>query len=118
MSNWRLGGVAPGQLFVVHAQDFGRVGHCWMKGRLKDGDLIMSIGLSGDCFWTYCLVENHSTNMYGRQQYRLIKESSFGAYTIGELYGFQPTDREAHLLQAGEYVTLEADRRMLWAREA
>lgn len=105
----RLGGVHTGELYVIRPEDFGRVGNCWMKGRLKDGDLIIATGHSGDCFWTYCLVEHGSVNVEGRQLYKVIPESSFGAYVLGEPYPSQPTEREVHLLLAGESVPLDAD---------
>lgn len=105
----RLGGVHTGQLFTVRPEDFGRVGNCWMRGRLKEGDLIFSMGHSGDCFWTYCLVEHDVFTVHGQGLYKLIPESSFGAYVLGELYPSQPTDREVHLLLAGEGIPLDAD---------
>jgi hypothetical protein len=89
-----------------------------MKGRLKDGDLAMCIKHSGDCFWYYQLVDNDFSfypqfdiDKKLRRGYRLIKESNFGAYTLGDAYEFQPTDREFHLLMAGERTALEADKR-------
>jgi hypothetical protein len=107
---WNDGGIRAGQLFLVHKCHFDRVGNCWMKGRLLEGDLIISIKHSGDSFWDYQLVEHNTIKPPTYQRgYRLIPQSTFGAYTMGDLYKFQPTDREMHLLMAGEYITLSAD---------
>jgi hypothetical protein len=46
----RTGGVRVGQLFIIRREDFGRVGHCWMKDRLLEADLVISVAHSGDCF--------------------------------------------------------------------
>lgn len=107
---WRAGGAFHGQIVHIQQQDFDRVGNCWMKGRLLEGDLAMVIQHSGDCFWTYQLVEHHTVNGSTRKRgYRLIPESSFGAYVLGTPYEYQPTTREMHLLMAGEYISMEAD---------
>ena len=112
--NWRTGDVKPGHLVKIDPTDFGRIGHCWMRGRLHDGDLAMAVSLSGDCFWTYMLVRHdysifHPATKFIVPGYKLIKESSFGAYVMGTPYQFQPSEREFHLLMAGEDVSLQEE---------
>jgi hypothetical protein len=85
-----------------------------MKGRLLDGDLAMAVRWSGDCFWYYRLIEFSPNRRFGdgpykgQCVYRLIAGSEFGAYVIGAPYELQPTDREKHLLLAGESIGLAA----------
>ena len=101
----RTGGVRVGQLFIIRREDFGRVGHCWMKGRLLEADLIISVAHSGDCFWTYQLVKRTET-VAGVSVYMVIPGATFGAYVLGEPLTVQPTEAEAHLLLAGQLVPL------------
>jgi hypothetical protein len=98
----RTGGHHQGLIVRLSAEDNERVGHCWMEGRLKDGDLAMAIEQSGDCFWDYQLLEKDAVG------YRLIKESEFSAYVLGKKHEYQPSPREVRLLLAGESVALEA----------
>lgn len=109
MNDWRTDEHYPGLLLVIAEKDFSRVGNCWMKGRLKVGDLILCMKHAGDCFWKYAIVENHFTlASTGRQGYLLVAASAFGAYTLGTPYEFQPTTREFHLLMAGETISLDS----------
>jgi len=108
--NWRDGGHYQGLIVRIGPDDLDRVGSCWMKGRLLVGDLAMAISGSGDCFWNYQLVQNNAyLGRSGKKGFRLIPESQFGAYVLGTPLEFQPTNRERHLLLAGEHITLEAD---------
>ena len=115
MSAWRTDGHFPGLILVLAAQDMDRVGHCWMKGRLLVGDLVMCLSHAGDCFWRYCIVGHEhpldpfSDHEYYGDGYRLIRCTEFGSYTIGSRYKWQPNEREFHLLMAGERVTLESE---------
>lgn len=106
MNEWRSGGHYPGLILKISEKDFDRVGACWMKGRLKVNDLVMAIAHSGDCFWTYMLVDDRYTSAKNQRLYFLIKESSFGAYVLGTHYTVQPSEREFHLLMAGEKIPL------------
>ena len=81
-----------------------------MRGRLKEGDLAMCTKLTGDCFWDYVLVrpnispvESH-VGPTGKQVYKAILGSRFGAYTLGTPHTWQPTERQFHWLMAGESV--------------
>lgn len=104
-------------LVSLSPKDFSRVGHCWMRDRLLDGDLAMVLSHAGDAFWDYVLVEHGSWIRHGKENrhgYRLIGESRFGAYVLGTPFKYQPTEREYHLLVAGigqdfGWVALEAD---------
>lgn len=79
-----------------------------MAGRLKVGDLVAVKRLAGDCFFEYQLVEGGSwmqlaANL-GLPAYRICEGGAFGAYEMGELLPQQPSEREWHLLMAGETV--------------
>jgi hypothetical protein len=99
--SWRTGDHYQGLVIRITNDDLDRVGQCWMRGRLREGDLAMAIRHCGDCFWEYQLIECASNGC------KLIPQSEFGAYVLGMKYPIQPTKREAHLLLAGERVTLE-----------
>jgi hypothetical protein len=40
---WRSGNHSVGLIVQIESRDFDRVGYCWMKGRLIEGDLAMAI---------------------------------------------------------------------------
>jgi hypothetical protein len=93
--------------------DLARVGNCWMKGRLLVDDLAMAISHSGDCFFNYELLDSFLHYGGGQEMrvgYRRIPGSRFGAYTLGVAHEFQPSEREFHLLMAGENVSFESQR--------
>lgn len=96
-----------GQVVKISEEDFSRVGNCWMKGRLLPGDLAMAVAHSGDCFYTYNLLE-HEFYLYknGKSEkgYKLAEGAKFGAYVLGKEYEVQPNMKEYHLLMAGESV--------------
>jgi hypothetical protein len=104
----RTGGVKAGDIIEIKKADFSRVGNCWMRGRLKKGDLAIAIQQSGDCFWTYALLKHDSVDIRNRPLYQIIPEARFGAYVLGTPYPYQPTEREGHLLLAGEMIPLSA----------
>lgn len=102
----------PGMLLLLNEKDLKRVGNCWMKGRLMLEDLVMCLKNTGDSFYEYCLVEHHVVLHQGNKEgigYKAILESKFSAYSLSTPYYIQPTEREAHLLVAGEQTHLEAD---------
>jgi hypothetical protein len=109
MNDWRTGSHYPGLVLKLDSLDLSRVGNCWMKGRLHKDDLIICIGHSGDCFWTYELVDYGShISVPGREgtypSYCRIPASSFGAYVLGSPHTEQPSIREFHLFMAGEHT--------------
>lgn len=105
-SNWNTGGHYPGLVLVLREEDFAQVSNCWMKGRLKAGELIMCTKHAGDYFWYYALLEHVGKNTHNKEIYKLNLRSEFGAYVLGETTSYQPTHREFHLLMAEEQVCM------------
>lgn len=102
---WNTGGHYAGLVVKIMGKDFGRVGNCWMKNRLLNGDLAVCISHAGDCFWEYELLDvgsyyDERLNVY--QGYRRIAGSRFGAYVLGEAYMYQPTEEEFYTLMYGD----------------
>jgi hypothetical protein len=98
MRDWG-GSAVPGVLYRVrHEADTQRVGHCWMRGRLKAGDLVLCMAHAGDHFYDYILVEEYANGLKG------LPNSRFGAYQLGERDKIELTAREFHLLAAGEFI--------------
>jgi hypothetical protein len=108
VGRWRTGGVQVNAVYRVSKKDLGRVGNCWMKGRLLVGDLVMPLEHAGDCFYTYQLLEGGNTrgettvNVKGEHSYRICEGVTFGAYAMGTLIAEQPNIREYHLLMVGQ----------------
>lgn len=67
-----------GKLWRINNPDSVRVGDCFLKGRLKKGDLFLCIAHSGDCFQHYIYVEEYSNCLIGNPKWR------FGSYGIGD----------------------------------
>ena len=51
-----------------------RIGDCWMRGRLKKGDLVLCVDHTGDGFHDYILLE------VGMNFIKAVSGSRFGAY--------------------------------------
>ena len=102
MRQWR-GGAKVGAVYDIGERM--SVGYCFMRGRIKDGDIAMVVAHSGDCFYTYQIIrtENVTDGATGRRIYK-AEGPRFGAYAGGELHDWQPNDVEFHLLMAGERV--------------
>ncbi len=77
-----------------------RVGNCWAKGRLREGDLLLCEEHSGDCFYNYWLIDAPATNVNGDRVCTLIPEK-IGAYTLGQMVT-RLSSRDFHLLLAGD----------------
>jgi hypothetical protein len=111
-----------GVILRLSKQSNSRVGNCWMAGRIIDGDLALNLGASGDCFHNYALLRQGSPTRWKDtglfvSEYSIIEGGLFGAYEgVGIAYEFQPTNREMHLLMAGEYVQLESEAQARIAR--
>lgn len=108
-NEWRTGGARIGKVYRVLPSDLGRVGNCWMRGRLREGDLVTPISHSGDCFWQWQLINGEGPFTYHARGavgpgFKINAGVRFGGYCMGELLAHQPTDREYHLLMAGETV--------------
>ena len=39
-----------GKVFLLDKSDNGRVGHHWMRGRILNGDVVLCVKHTGDCF--------------------------------------------------------------------
>lgn len=97
------GNLAQGNLILVTSEeDCQRVGNCWMKGRLRVGDVIMVIEHSGDCFYDFCLVEVYSNSI------KALTGTQFGAYSLGKPLKWQPSDAERRVLFRDDIVRTEA----------
>lgn len=112
--SWSTGGVRAGQVFTVTAADNGRIGHCWMAGRLRDGDLVMAVQHSGDGFWDYVLLDRGFLMSRGAgrstaQGTQAILNSRFGAYVLGERTNIVVGMTEFNQLMEGQKLVLEAD---------
>lgn len=103
-----------GEVFYVEDPAIANLSVCgWMKGRLLKGDLVMSTGKSsGPHVPEFVILEGPVTMGDGplkdRRCYRRATEAQpFHAYGIGgPKFEWQPTEREFHLLMAGEYAPL------------
>lgn len=88
MNNWRDGGVDIGDMRVLNGAFEDRLGHCWARGRLKQGDILVAIRHSGDCFHDYLLLEPSVGSIDGKPTLFLRPiPVPFGAYTLGEPIG-------------------------------
>lgn len=98
MRKWNAGNFV-GRIYKLDATDMTRVGDCWMRGRLKVGDLALCIHQSGDCFFNYILLESTLNSIRG------IPQSKFGSYCFGgEMMDWEPTEDEIKILHSGEYM--------------
>lgn len=103
---WRTGAQAR-VVYEVQAHEVTHVGNCWMKGRLRACDLVTAISHAGDCFDQYQLLEGgeyRTTGSNGLNAYSIAKGARFGAYVFSTPHKRQPTEREWHLMMAGEIV--------------
>lgn len=82
-----------------------RVGSCWAKGRLREGDLLLCEQHAGDCFYNYWLIDARSVNINGDLVCKLVLEC-IGAYTLGKIVTTL-SSRDYHLLLAGETVDIK-----------
>lgn len=83
------GGIETGDIVRLDTGDFeGRLGHCWARGRLKQGDLIVAVQHAGDYFFDYLLVDHTAVVDGGKPTLRLSPVPlTFGAYTLGRVVG-------------------------------
>lgn len=97
--SWGEGAIIGKLYRLVESADLDRVGHCSMRGNLKINDLILCIKHAGDCFYNYILIKEFEKGL------KSIPKSEFGAYTIGIPVNIKLTDKEFHLLCAGEFIS-------------
>lgn len=98
-----------GKLYILSESDLSRVGDSWMRGRLRAGDVVLCIAHTGDCFNDYLLVVSIYNGLFS------VKESRFGAYTLGTLLEWQPSNAECTYLLSGVHVTNGIDEHPLHA---
>lgn len=93
-----------GRLFRVNNPNTIRVGHCFMRGRIKHGDLVLCVAHTGDWFQDYIFVAEYENGWKGLPNYR------FGSYGIGdaERLDLILKDSQIELLKEGELVPKEA----------
>jgi len=107
MGNWRDGGVDIGDLFVLNGEFEHRLGHGWARGRLKQGDVLVAIRHSGDCFHDYLLLDPSKIVSGGKTMLRLVPVATpFGSYTLGDPIGTLP-QRQLGLALAGEEFMID-----------
>lgn len=82
-----------GKLWRIRNPDSVRIGHCFLAGRLKEGDLFLCTRHSGDCYQTYIYVEEFDNCLISKPEW------SFGSYRIG--------DAECIDLKEGEFTKLK-----------
>jgi len=83
-----------------------RLGHTWAQGRLREGDLLLCLGQSGDCFHDWLLLD-HSVGTKPEPNggptptlFLRTVPAPLGAYTMG---------RAVHRLTAGQLRELIDD---------
>lgn len=94
-------GADIGSIYIFSQEDIDNysVGDCWMKTRLKPGDICMCIKHSGDCFNTYILLEDKGNGIKG------ISGSAFGAYVLcSDPLKWRPSEEEYEALVNDDYV--------------
>lgn len=98
------GSAKIGTIYKLNERDGDRVGNCWAKGRLLEGDYLLCIDKSGDCFYDYLLLEvTNYANRDGSQLKAVMQK--LGAYQIGVEMAHLDEDEFQQLL-AGEKVDL------------
>lgn len=107
MDNWRTGGIDIGDMRRLTGEFESRLGHSWVRGRLKHGDILVAIAHSGDCFHDYLLL-NHSrvTRAGAKQLYLDPVPHSFGAYTLGEPMG-RLGSKQLDLIMTGQDIMID-----------
>lgn len=96
--DWREGAELGALYRITDSTDRGRVGCCWMAGRLRVGDTMLCVRHSGDCFYQYILVEVLGNGIRG------IPQSEFGAYVFGDRVDLALTPEEIAALKNGQFV--------------
>ena len=90
-----------GHLWRLKDPETVRVGHCFLRGRLKANDLFLGVAHSGDCFQSYIYIDDYTNCMVGRPHW------TFGAYGIGDAEEVPLQDGEFQVLRDGGRVEKE-----------
>jgi len=85
-----------GVLWQINNPDSVYVGDCFLKGRLKKGDLFLCTGHTGDCFQDYMFVKEYGNGL------KAFPEWTFGSYGIGDSTKFKLFEGELELLKNGK----------------
>jgi hypothetical protein len=94
-----------GTIYKLQSSDPTRVGNCWAKGRLKEGDHLLCVAKSGDCFYDYVLLETTDYSNRPGVDIRPVS-SKLGAYQIG-MPVTHLDDDEFDNLMAGQKITTD-----------
>lgn len=84
-----------GNLWRIKTPQTVQVGHCFLAGRLKAGDLFLCVRHSGDCFQDYIFIEEYSNALIGKPKWE------FGSYGIGDAEYIELQDGEFDILKIG-----------------
>ena len=90
-----------GVLWRIRDPDSVRIGHCFMRGRLRAGDLWLGVAHTGDCFQTYMHVEEYANGWLA------FAERTFGSYGIGDAESVDIPAAALAELETGEFVKKE-----------
>lgn len=90
-----------GNLWRIIDPESVRVGHCFLDGRLKKGDLFLCIKHSGDCFQDYMFIQEYTNCLVGKPEWQ------FGSYGIGNAKQVELTNREFGVLKLGGRIERE-----------
>ena len=107
MRTWRTGGFEVGDLIRLDNGEFeDRLGHCWARGRLKEGDLLVVTEHSGDFFFDHMLLEHSRMTLEGAPMLRVQPITApIGAYALGRHVGSVSREDLTRLL-AGETLSI------------
>ena len=94
-----------GKFWRIEDPETVRVGDCFLKGRLKSGDIFLCIGHGGDCFQNYIYTRVHDCNPWDGSvlDIETIKNLEFGSYGIGDAkeVDFNISESDFNRLKAG-----------------
>lgn len=102
---WRSAGTDPLDIIRLEGDFDSRIsGSSFMRGRLREGDLVVAAGKAGDCFHYYMPL--HARQMTdGRWSLELVP-APFGAYAMGRHVG-EITRSQMEELAQGEDIMLD-----------
>lgn len=82
-----------------------RLGHTWARGRLREGDLLLCLEQSGDCFHDWLLLD-HSVGTAGGERVPTLflrtVPAPLGAYTMGRAVHRLTADQLRELIDDGQ----------------
>jgi hypothetical protein len=90
-----------GRLWRVKNPNTVRIGDCFLKGRLKTGDLFLCIEHSGDCFQDYIYVKEFGNGIQCQAKW------NFGSYGIGDADPIDLPRGVFEKLREGKFVEIK-----------